>query len=388
MKKIILVVNSGSSSIKFSLFEYHNLTLEYYGEIQNILEIPILTTFTSNHSQVFKKEISTGYHAAFAELFKLFDNLLKDCDLVAVGHRIVHGGQKYLSPTIMNPEVFDDLMALVPLAPLHQPHNLEAIKIIFKINPNLLQVGCFDTSFHRTQIKLARLFAIPRSLTEEGIIRFGFHGLSYEYISSVLHEYMDIKLNNKVIVAHLGNGASLCAMSLGQSVATTMGFSVLDGLMMGTRPGSIDPGIILYLLQERKYTVAQIETLLYEQSGLLGVSNISNSVQELEKNNSTEALEALDLFCFNAAKELSALIAVLKGSDAIVFTAGIGEHSALVRKKICEWLDWLGVELDLQANFENKSIISSNKSRVLVAVIPTNEEYMIAKHTKNFIKLE
>ena len=385
VNKVILVINAGSSSIKYSIFDHEKLTLEYQGIIQDIFEAPILTVLDAKGSMIFKKNIKKGYETSFIELFDWLKNLPYKFILTAVGHRIVHGGKDFYAPTKITNRVFENLMALIPLAPLHQPHNLEAIKIISKIYPDLLQIGCFDTAFHKTQNKLATLFAIPRYLTEEGIVRFGFHGLSYEYIASVLHEYLGKNCQDKVIVAHLGNGASMCAMHFQESVATSMGLTALDGLMMGTRCGSIDPGVILYLMQEKKYSADKIEKLLYEQSGLLGVSNISNDVRVLEQSKSLEAKEALDLFCFRAARELSALVTALRGCDAIVFTAGIGENSAIVRQGICKWLDWLGVQLDEEANLSQKPIISHQASKVLVAIIPTNEEYMIAKHTKTLI---
>jgi acetate kinase len=278
-------------------------------------------------------------------------------------------------------KILKKIESLTPLAPLHQPHNLEAIKIIQSLYPKLPQIACFDTAFHCTQNKLATLYAIPRRLTQEGIIRYGFHGISYEYIASVLPKYIKNKANKKVIVAHLGNGSSMCAMKNRLSVATSMGFTALEGLMMGTRCGTIDPGIILYLLQEKNFSKEKISDLLYQESGLLGVSGISSDMRELQSSIHPNAIEALDLFCYRAARELSALCADLQGCDVIIFTAGIGENSAIIRKKICDKLKWLGILLDKKSNNNNEIIISQNKSKVLVAVIPTNEEYKIAQHT-------
>lgn len=382
MSKIILVINTGSSSIKFSLFKEENLELEYNGKIENISEEAIFTITDHNNIQLSKQRISTGFDSAFNSLFKWWDSLSKKFNIVAVGHRIVHGGEYFTAPVKLTTEVLSKLKQLIPLAPLHQPYNLKAVEIIANSYPDLLQVGCFDTAFHHTQIKLAKLFAIPQELTNQGIIRYGFHGVSYEYIASVLPKYIGDKSQGKIIVAHLGNGASMCAMHLQKCIATSMGFTALDGLMMGTRCGSIDPGVLLYLLQEKHYTANQLETLLYEQSGLLGMSNISNNVLELENSKSIAAAEAIDLFCFKAAQTLGGLVTILKGCDAIVFTAGIGENSMLVRQGICKWLDWMGVQLDEQANTVNNIIISTVQSKIIVAVIPTNEEYMIAKHIK------
>jgi acetate kinase len=276
------------------------------------------------------------------------------------------------------------MVTLIPLAPLHQPHNIEAIKIIKKKFPHLKQVACFDTTFHRTQEKLATLFAIPIQLTQEGIIRYGFHGISYEYIASVMSEHLGDKANHRVIVAHLGSGASLCGMYQKKSVATSMGFTALDGLMMGKRCGRIDPGVLLYLLQQKKYTPHDVEDVLYNKSGLLGVSGISNDVRELTSSTDPHALEAIDLFCYRAALEVGSFCAALNGCDAFIFTAGIGENSAIVRKKICDRLTWLGIKINDQANQNQETIISEKNSLITVCVIPTNEEYIIAKHTRDY----
>ncbi len=378
----ILVVNAGSSSIKFSLFDSEQLTLIYHGEIEKVFNAPQLSIFDKKHNLVLEnKDMSPGYEPSMQTFFNWFEGLSSDNKLKAVGHRVVHGGQDYLAPVKITNEVVANLTKLIPLAPLHEPHNLEAIKIVNKIYPQVPQVACFDTSFHRTQSKYASFFAIPRKLTAEGLIRYGFHGISYEYIASVLPQYLGKMASGKVIVAHLGNGASMCALYEQKSMATSMGLTALDGLMMGTRCGNIDPGVILYLLQEKKYTAEELTHLLYEQSGLLGVSGISGDMRQLEHSELPHAIEAIQLFCYRAARELSALVMALKGCEAIVFTAGIGENSALVRKGICEWLDWLGVEINHAANENNLSIISKKKSKVKVLIIPTNEEYMIAKHT-------
>jgi len=382
MIKVIMVINSGSSSIKFAMFEHASLTVEYSGEINNIAKDPVFIVSDKKHAVIFKKSITSGYASAFDSLFTWTENSTATFSIMAVGHRIVHGGRFYQAPTIISKEVIANLKTLIPMAPFHQPQNLEAVAIIAKSYPDMLQIACFDTSFHHTQIKLATLFAIPRVLTQEGIFRYGFHGISYEYIASVLPEHIGDKAKGNVIVAHIGNGASMCAMHLQKSVATSMGFTALDGLMMGTRCGNIDPGVLLYLLQEKKYTFEQLQKLLYEQSGLLGVSNLSNDVLELEQSKSPEAAEALELFCFKAARELGSLVTILGGCDAIVFTAGIGENSASVRQGICKWLGWLGVTLNHKANISNQIIISRSNAKILVAVIPTNEDYVIAKHTK------
>ncbi|WP_454783700.1 acetate/propionate family kinase [Legionella sp. WA2024007413] len=378
----VLVINAGSSSIKFSLF-ISSLTIIYHGEIESIFKHPQITISNAQQEQIANTSISSpGYESALRFLFEWIKHLPTRYILKAVGHRVVHGGRFFHDPILINKDSIEKLTSLNPLAPLHQPHNVAIIESILKLYPELPQVACFDTSFHQTQDKLATLFAIPRKLSEEGIIRYGFHGISYEYIASVLPS--EIK-DKKVIVAHLGNGASMCAMEHCKSVATSMGFTALEGLMMGTRCGEIDPGVILYLLQEKKLSVEEVNTLLYKKSGLLGVSEISSDMRELQASKDERAVEAVDLFCYRAARELCALASSLQGCEAIIFTAGIGERSAPVRKKICERLTWLGVILDDQANCTHTAVISHPHSRVFVGVIPTNEEYMIAKHTLNLI---
>ncbi|KTD66913.1 Acetate kinase (Acetokinase) [Legionella steelei] len=388
MHKVILVINSGSSSIKFSLFAcQQKLNLLYHGEIEGLFESPYLTILNATHAHIFKQKIvSQGHEAGLKSFFDWFEQLSNSMTLTAVGHRVVHGGMYFFHPTLVTDEAMKTMASLNPLAPLHQPHNLEAIRIIKTIYPKLPQVACFDTTFHRTQEKLATLFAIPRKLTDEGVLRYGFHGISYEYIASVMTQHMGETGNKRVIVAHLGNGASMCAMYQCQSVATSMGFTALDGLMMGTRCGRIDPGVILYLIQEKKYSPKEMEHLLYKESGLLGVSGISNDVRELLANSDVNAQEAIDLFCYRAALEVGSLSTALKGCDALVFTAGIGENAAIIRKKICEQLSWLGIKINDQANEMNSVIISDNESKIRVSVIPTNEEYMIAKHTWNIVE--
>ncbi len=386
MKETILVINSGSSSIKFSIFTCSTLELLYHGEIKNILEKPQLNVFDEYHHLLFKQSISLQKQKSpLNYLFDWLEHLKNQLKLIAVGHRVVHGGSYFSGPTLITEEVIQKMASLNSLAPLHQALNIEPIKIICKHYPQLIQVACFDMTFHHTQDKLAQLFAIPRALTSEGIIRYGFHGISYEYIASVLPKYLEKKANDKIIVAHLGQGASMCAMKNRKSVSTTMGFTALDGLMMGTRCGTIDPGVILYLLREKKMSVKKVNALLYQESGLLGVSGISSNMHELLSSTEPHAAEAVELFCSRAASQLSALCATLQGCDAIIFTAGIGENSAIIRKKICNQLQWLGVFIDEDSNEKNASIISKLNSRVLVAVIPTNEELIIAKHTQHCI---
>lgn len=386
MIQAILVINSGSSSIKFSIFTANaDLDLLYHGVIDNIFEAPSLTILDASHTRIFIQNISATGHAAGLRLLFNWLEQLKQITLKAAGHRVVHGGKIFLQPTLITTTVMQKIARLSPLAPLHQPYNLEAIKSIETIYPKLPQVACFDTTFHHTQNKLATLFAIPEALSKDDIIRYGFHGISYEYIASIITQQIGEAGNRKVIMAHLGNGSSMCAMHQGKSIATSMGFTALDGLVMGSRCGQIDPGVLLYLLEEKSYSIKQLEHMLYNESGLLGVSGISNDMRELLLSSDTKALEAVDLFCYRAALEFGSLATALGGCDALIFTAGIGENAATVRKKICEYLHWLGITLDENANKANSTLVSAKDSRILVAVIPTNEEYMIAKHAIHLI---
>lgn len=299
---------------------------------------------------------------------------------------MVHGGQDYLGPALVTDTLLADLDALVPFAPMHHLHNLAAIRFGAVSVPNLPQLACFDTSFHQTQDKLAKLFALPRTLTDEGILRCGFHGLSYEYIASTLPQHLGKTAKGRVIVAHLGSGASMCAMKAGRSVATSMGFTALDGLMMGRRCGTLDAGVVLFLMKEKGLTAEEITTLLYRQSGLLGVSGISNDMAVLEASDNAEAHQAIGLFCYRAARELAALATDVGGLDAIVFTAGIGDNSPLVRRLICERLAWLGVHLDVAANELGANHIDSAHSSVDILVIPTDEEAIIARATTSLTR--
>jgi acetate kinase len=302
--------------------------------------------------------------------------------LIAVGHRVVHGGADHTSPEFVSDDLLAGLDRLAPLAPLHEPHNIAPIRAIAAARPGLPQVVCFDTAFHHTMPKVATRFALPRDYEEAGVRRYGFHGLSYEYIASRLRDIAPTLLEGRVIVAHLGNGASLCAMRQGRSIDTTMGFTTLDGLIMGTRCGNLDPGVVLYLQRERKLTLPQVEDVLYRQSGLLGVSaGIASDMRTLLASKDARAGEAIDLFVFRIAREIGALASSLGGLDGLVFTAGIGEHAPEIRAKVCARLGWLGANLDVEANARDAAIISLPQSRVEVRVTPTDEERMIATHT-------
>ena len=301
--------------------------------------------------------------------------------LIAAGHRVVHGGSRFTSPARIDPSVIDELQCLVPLAPLHQPHNLAAIAAISKLHPDLPQVACFDTAFHHTQPEIAAAFALPHAITAQGVRRYGFHGLSYEYIAGVLPDVAGPVADGRVVVAHLGSGASLCAMHRRQSVATTMGFTALDGLVMGTRSGSLDPGVLLYLIQEKGMTPQAVSDLLYHSSGLLGVSGISDDMRTLLASDDPLATRAIALFVYRFSQELGSLAASLGGMDALVFTAGIGEHAPEIRRRACQQASWLGIELDDAANASGAARISTPASKVSAWVIPTNEDLMIARHT-------
>jgi acetate kinase len=302
-----------------------------------------------------------------------------------VGHRVVHGGVEFSHPTLVSAQVLAKLEKLIPLAPLHQPHNLVPIRIVAERLPELPQVACFDTAFHATQPEVANAFALPAAITERGVKRYGFHGLSYEYIASVLPDLKPKVAAGRVVVAHLGNGASMCAMRAGKSMATTMGFTAADGLPMGTRCGSIDPGVILYLMDELNMGAREIEKLIYQQSGLLGVSGVSSDMRTLLESPEPRARFAVDLFVYRIGRELGSLTAAIGGLDALIFTGGIGEHAALVRERVCQDADWLGVKFDATANNAGKPCISSKSSSVSVWTIPTNEELMIARHTRRVI---
>jgi len=301
--------------------------------------------------------------------------------LAAVGHRVVHGGLAYSQPVRATPEVVAELEKLVPLAPLHQPHNLKPIGIVAKLRPELPQVACFDTAFHRAQPEVAQAFALPASITSLGVRRYGFHGLSYEYVASVLPGIDPKAGSGRTIVAHLGNGSSMCAMRGGRSLASTMGFTALDGLPMGTRSGNLDPGVVLYLMDELRMDARAVEDLLYKKSGLLGVSGISSDMRVLLGSDEPLARFAVELYTYRIGRELGSLAAAADGIDALVFTAGIGENAASLREQVCRQAAWLGVELDAAANQAGGPRISTLSSKVSAWVIPTNEELMIARHT-------
>jgi acetate kinase len=386
MHDCIGVLNSGSSSIKYSIFVIDEETLRpsIRGQIEAIFTAPHFVA-KEDGRVVAEKSWGAGsaldHRLATEFLLGFLRDELKGMRLAGIGHRVAHGGVKYTRPVRLDAGVVDDLEKLIPLAPLHQPYNLQPIRLGLERRPDLLQVGCFDTQFHSTCPEVAQTIALPANLRESGVRRYGFHGLSYEYIASVLPDFDAGAAAGRTVVLHLGNGASMCALLAGQSVATTMGFSALDGLPMGTRCGALDPGVILYLMQSMSMDANSLEKLLYKESGLLGVSGLSSDMRVLLESSDARAKLAVDMFVYRIGRELGSLVAAMGGLDALVFTAGIGENAAVVRERVCHDATWLGVELDPAANAARAPLISTEHSRVSVWVIPTNEELMIARHT-------
>ncbi|MCL4798073.1 MAG: acetate/propionate family kinase [Burkholderiales bacterium] len=391
MSDAILVLNAGSSSIKFSLFVARDESLGpmLRGQIEGLFTHPRFVAKDDAGATVSEKSwgegTRLGHGGALDHLAGYVRGELAEHRLIGVGHRVVHGGLEYTRPVRIDAGVLAALEKFVPLAPLHQPHNLTPIRLLLERQPGLAQVACFDTSFHRTNPEIAQRFAIPAELHDAGVRRYGFHGLSYEYIASVLPQHDAQAARGKTVVLHLGNGASMCALEAGRSVASTMGFTAVDGLPMGTRTGALDPGVILYLMDQRGMDARAIEKLIYNQSGLLGVSGISSDMRTLLASDDSRAKTAVDLYCYRIRRELGSLAAALGGLDAIVFTAGIGENSAAIRERVCRDAAWLGVELDPAANADRGPRISTAASRIAAWSLPTNEELMIARHTQRVL---
>src|SRR6058998_1398983 len=375
----ILVLNAGSSSIKLSVFAERagELALEVRGEVEALYTAPRFVAQDPSGRVVAEESWpgrKLGHDGAIEYLRDFLKRQLANDRLVGVGHRVVHGGLEYTAPVRVEAETLKALERFIPLAPLHQPHNLSPIALLLERAPELPQVACFDTSFHRTNPDVAQRFALPAELHDAGVQRYGFHGLSYEYIASEFPR-VDVKAAaEKTIVLHLGNGSSMCAMEAGRSVATTMAFTPADGLPMGTRCGAVDPGVILYLMDERKMDARAIERLLYSESGLLGVSGISSDMRTLLASADPSAGLAIDVFVYRIRRELGSLAAALGGLDSIVFTGGIGEHSAAIRERVCQDAAWLGIEVDAAANARGGPRLTTGRSRVSAWVIPANEE--------------
>src|SRR5215831_3410096 len=388
MSDAIAVLNAGSSSVKFSLFALRGgeLELELRGQIEGIHTSPRFVAKDGAGKVLAEKSwgdgVKLGHPGALDHLVAYLRERLGGDRLAGMGHRVVHGGLEYTGPVQASEDVLRTLEKFVPLAPLHQPHNLAPIRVLLEHVPELPQVVCFDTSFHRNNPEIAQMFALPAELHAQGVRRYGFHGLSYEYVASVLPALDAKAARGRTVAMHLGNGSSLCAMKAGKSVASTMGFTAVDGLPMGTRCGALDPGVVLYLMDQHGMDTRAVEKLIYEQSGLLGVSGISSDMRALLESEEPRAKLALDLYLYLIRRELGSLAAALEGLDAIVFTAGIGENAAAVRERACRDAAWLGVELDAPANAKGVPRISTAGSRVSVWVVPTNEELMIARHTR------
>ncbi len=393
MDDFALVLNAGSSSLKFCVYRRSPVTpwrLESKGQIEGIGTDPRLSAKNAEGISLADSrlgpEVDDG-RKALGALAAWLRSQYGGSRVLCVGHRVVHGGPRFAGPVVITPEVLAELHQLIPLAPLHQPYNLAAIEAVSESLPGVPQVACFDTSFHRGQPAVAEIVALPRELCRNGIQRYGFHGLSYDYIASVLPEIAPGIANGRVIVAHLGSGASLCAMRNRKSIESSLGFTALDGLCMGTRPGAIDPGVILYLFQTLGLSAKEVESILYKKSGLLGISEVSNDMRVLLASEDPRARLAVDYFIYQAAKQIGALAAALQGIDGLVFTAGIGENSPEIRRRICESSSWLGIDLDEDANLRQELCISKPASRVSVWAIPTNEELMIARHAGQLLGL-
>ncbi|MFZ1885645.1 MAG: acetate/propionate family kinase [Rhodoplanes sp.] len=385
-RKGILVINGGSTSVKFAGYRHEggeDLRVVCRGQVEGIGSHPSFVAKGADGKPVdahdWEAEHPLDQDGALRYIFDWLNGHMSDVEFVAAGHRVVLGGVNYERPVLVTDQVLADLDALCAFEPSHQPYEIAAIRAVLKANPSMPQVACFDTSFHRTMPRLAQMYALPREYREGNLRHWGYHGISYDYISRQVPQYAPDA--RRIVVAHLGGGCSICAMADGKSVDTSLGFSAVDGLPMSTRSGEIDAGILLHLLKVDRMDPAALEKLLYKQSGLLGISGISGDMRELEESKAPEAAEAIDYFVYHIVKFVGAYTAVLGGLDALVFTAGIGEHSSLVRGKVCEKLGWLGVTVDAKANAANGPRISAADSRVSVFAIPTNEELMIARHT-------
>lgn len=393
MSDYALVLNAGSSSLKFCVYQRllgRNWELASRGQVEGIGTAPRIVAKDAAGGMLVDSSLQGEVHDSSSALWSLaawLRSTYGPARVVGVGHRVIHGGPRFTGPVRITPEVISELRRLEPLAPLHQPHNVAAILAVCERMPDVPQVACFDTSFHRGQAAVAEVIPLPSDICRAGIQRYGFHGLSYEYIASVLPDQAPEIASERVVVAHLGSGASLCALRDGRSVDCTLSFTALDGLCMGTRPGSVDPGVILYLFQNLGLTAKEVESILYKRSGLLGISGISSDMRELLGSAEPRARLAIDYFVYQAAKGIGAMAAVLGGIDGLVFTAGIGENSPEIRRRIAQSCAWLGVELDEAANRKAELRISTQGSDVSAWVIPTNEELMIARQTGTLLGL-
>jgi acetate kinase len=388
MSELILTLNAGSSSVKFAVFQPEDSEAELMakGQVEGIGTAPHFLAKDANGSllaESYWEPVGGGaaHTLAFRQIWQWLREFIEGKRLAAVGHRVVHGGEHYAQPVLVDDQVVSDLNRLIPLVPLHQPHNLAAIHAVSKSHPEMPQVACFDTAFHRHRPAVSERFGLPFELYEKGVRRFGFHGISYEYIVSRLEQIAPDLAQGRVVVAHLGSGCSMCAIHGGKSVETTMSFSSLDGLPMGTRCGTLDPGVLLYLIRRDQLSVEDLEDLLYKRSGLLGISGVSNDMRALQQSDDPRARDAIDYFVYRIAHDLGALTASLGGLDALIFTAGVGENDAALRARVCRDAAWLGIEIDSEANERRELKISAGDTTPSVWVIRTDEERMIALHT-------
>ena len=389
MDKAIVVLNAGSSSVKFAVFTAANEPeLLLKGQVSGIGSDAWLKVKNIQGQTLIDRDLDKGAIQTPSDALQTIISTIEDqapqTRIDAVGHRIVHGGVEFDRPVELDDATLEKLEALAPFAPLHQPHNLAGVKAAREAFPIARQIGCFDTAFHRSHPWVNDTFALPRALYDKGIRRFGFHGLSYEYISSKLDEIAPHYQDGNVVVAHLGNGASMCAIRDGHPNGSTMGFSALDGLPMGTRSGQLDPGVVLYMMDQLEMNASEIEQMLYRDSGLKGLSGVSSDMRVLLSSKDPAAAQAIDYFVFRIRREIGAMAAILGGLDAVVFTGGIGENAAVIRERICDDMDWIGMELEETRNRKNEEVISSDRSRVRLFVLPTNEELMIARHVMAF----
>lgn len=382
-----LVLNAGSSSLKFALFGADGDAAMIAGQVDRIGPEGVLQIRDSSGQVLAVVPAPLDTHqSAFNAVIHTLRSVHPEVGLAAIGHRVVHGGATYIEPVRLDNKVLDDLASLAPFAPLHQPHNLAGVRIAMAAFPGVPQVACFDTAFHRGHPFVNDTFAIPHRYYEQGVRRYGFHGLSYDYVTGELQRMAPRIAEGRVVIAHLGNGASMCAVQNGASVASSMGFSALDGLPMGTRCGQIDPGVLLYMLEQEKLDASRIRDILYNESGLLGLSGgLSNDMRVLEKDDTPQSQHAIDYFVFRIQRELGAMAAAMGGIDALVFCGGIGENSQLVRARVCERMAWMGIELDHGLNKHNAPVISSDLSRVKVLIVPTREDLMIARAARQAV---
>jgi len=384
MSRQVAVINAGSSSIKFAVFQDDaDQSLMFRGQVEKIGVAPHLEVEGPDGETLVENDWGASdlnHNSATKIILQTSIGLLGGEAIEVIGHRVVHGGTKFTEPTLVDKSVLTSLKSLIPLAPLHQPHNIAPIESIMAEAPHIPQVACFDTAFHQTQAPLAQAFALPREITDTGVRRYGFHGLSYEYVSGYLRKVAPEHADRRIIVAHLGNGASLCAMNQGKSVATTMGFTAVEGLMMGTRCGSIDPGVLIYLMDEKKLDARGVEDLIYKKSGLLGVSGFTSDMRELRQSDDPRAREAIDLFIYRIVREIGSLTAALGGLDGIVFTGGIGQRDAKTRREVIAGCAWLGAAINEEANVGGEQRIDGS-STIPIWVLPTDEERVIARHS-------